>query len=92
MSVRGTGCAVLGRVCMDQTVIRIPADQGILEQDEVIVAGPSETGAPSLEELAEFVDTIPYEIATGIARRVPRFYMEQGELVKVEDLQGLHES
>jgi alanine racemase len=92
MSVGGTRCPVLGRVCMDQTVIGIPADQDIHEQSEVIIAGSPDTGAPSIEELAEIVDTIPYEIATGIARRVPRYYVEQGELVNIEDLRGLHES
>jgi alanine racemase len=92
MSVAGTKCPVLGRVCMDQTVIRIPNDQNIREQDEVLVAGSPEAPSPSFDELAEIVDTIPYEIATGITRRVPRIYVDHGEIVGVEDLQGLHKS
>jgi alanine racemase len=91
MSVDGVRCPVLGRVCMDQTVIGLRGEKVAGEGDEVAIAGDPEQGAPSFDDLAEIAGTIPYEIVTGINRRVPRFFMENGELVAIEDLNGLHE-
>jgi alanine racemase len=91
MGFDGVRCPVLGRVCMDQTVIGLHSNKIVQESDEVSVAGDPEVGAPSFDELAEIAETIPYEIVTGINRRVPRFFMEKGELVAIEDLSGLHE-
>jgi alanine racemase len=91
IGVDGVRCPVLGRVCMDQTVIGLRGDKIVQERDEVLVAGDPEQGSPSFDELAEIAETIPYEIVTGINRRVPRFYVEEGELVAIEDLSGLHE-
>jgi alanine racemase len=91
MSVKDTKCPVLGRVCMDQTIIGLPADFEVREQDEVFVGGSPEAAAPSLDDLAALVGTIPYEIATGIASRVPRHFVKRGKVIAVEDLHGLHE-
>ncbi|MFL5761516.1 MAG: alanine racemase [Thermomicrobiales bacterium] len=89
MAIDGVQCPILGRVCMDQTIIGLPAEVQAHEGNEVIIAG---TGtAPSLDELANVVGTIPYEIAASIARRVPRYFVERGDLVAVEDLDGLHQ-
>lgn len=64
-------CPVIGNVCMDMTMIDIgdiPAEVG----DPVEIIGNS----ISIVELAEQMDTIPYEVLTGISRRVQRLYVE----------------
>ena len=43
------------------------------EGDEVMVFGES----LSLQSLAEWAQTIPYEIMTGISQRVKRVYFEE---------------
>lgn len=91
IGVDGVRCPVLGRVCMDQTVIGLRGVKVVREDDKVAVAGDREQAAPSIDDLAEIAGTIPYEIVTGINRRVPRFFMENGKLVAIEDLSGLHE-
>jgi alanine racemase len=89
VGIDGYKCPVLGRVCMDQTVVGLPDHLHVHEGDEVLVVGDLAQGAPSLDNLAEMTGTIAYEIATGLARRVPRLYMESDEIVAVEDLHGL---
>lgn len=75
MSVAGQQCPIVGRVCMDVTMIDVtdvrPAPS---PGDEVVVFGPA-PNEPSLRALAEEASTIPYEILTGISPRVRRIFV-----------------
>ena len=67
--VNGKPAPVVGRVCMDMSMVDItgiPAH----ERDEVVVFGP---GRP-ITELADSIGTIPYEILTNIGERVKRVF------------------
>ncbi len=64
---------VVGNVCMDMTMVDITGLEGVNEGDTVEVFGPN----LSLEHLAKWSDTIPYEIMTGISLRVKRIYFEE---------------
>jgi alanine racemase len=72
MLVKNETAPVVGNVCMDMTMIDI-TDKNLKEGDEVIVFGE---GLP-VKKLAEWAETIPYEILTGIGPRVKRIYFEQ---------------
>jgi len=73
--VRGRLHRVVGRVCMDQTMVDIGWGTAY-NGDEVVLIGKAENGAVvSAEDLALACDTIPYEILTGITARVPRRYL-----------------
>jgi alanine racemase len=91
VGIGGNRCPVVGRVCMDQTMVRLPDHLTVREGDEVVLSGDPSDAAPSLDDLAELTGTIAYEIATGIAKRVPRIYLDGDEVVAVEDLHGLRE-
>lgn len=72
VSVNGHPVPVIGTVCMDMFMVDvtgIPAQEG----DEVIIFG----NAVPVEQLAEWAQTIPYEIMTGISQRVKRVYFEE---------------
>ncbi|MGH2531343.1 MAG: alanine racemase [Thermomicrobiales bacterium] len=86
MGLAGARAAVRGRVCMDQTVIGLPAGSSASVGDEVVIAGDPATGAPGWEVLASMTDTIAYEMLTGVTGRVPRIYIEQGSVVAIERL------
>lgn len=64
---------VIGNVCMDMTMLDITGIKNIKEGDEVIVFG----GPLSLQTVADWAQTIPYEIMTGISQRVKRIYFEE---------------
>lgn len=79
MTVRGQAAPVLGRVCMDQTILDVTGIPDVQPGDEVLVFGPDAApGADTVETAAEKTGTIGYEIACGIARRVPRVYWQGG--------------
>ncbi|MBK7149079.1 MAG: bifunctional UDP-N-acetylmuramoyl-tripeptide:D-alanyl-D-alanine ligase/alanine racemase [Bacteroidetes bacterium] len=72
MWVNGHLVPVIGNVCMDMTMLDITGIDA-QEGDEVIVFGPN----PTVEEVAEAAETIPYEILTGISARVKRVYFQE---------------
>ncbi|MDQ3654795.1 MAG: alanine racemase [Chloroflexota bacterium] len=91
MSIRGQRADVIGRVSMDQTVIRVPDGLAIEPGEPVVIAGdrtPAIPVAPTLDDLAALIDTIGYELASGLAPRLPRLYVRNGEPVAIADLHG----
>ncbi len=73
--IHGKRYPQVGRICMDQVMVNIEGDSAF-NGDEVILIGEAENGERvSVEELAEWADTIPYEILTNINTRVPRVYL-----------------
>jgi alanine racemase len=75
--IHGKKYPQVGRVCMDQIMVNIEGDSAF-NGDEVILIGEAENGERvTVEELAEWADTIPYEILTNINTRVPRIYITE---------------
>ena len=62
---------IIGRICMDQMFIKI--DDSITKEDKVILMG----GLISIDEVADRLDTINYEIICQITYRVPKIYREE---------------
>ena len=67
----GHSLPIRGRISMDQCAVGIPNDLDLQVGDEVSVIGPTETGAPSVNQLAAAIDTIGYEIVARLSRRIP---------------------
>ena len=67
--VRGKRASVVGNVCMDMTMIDI-TDSSARVGDEVEIFGEHIT----ISELADKINTIPYEILTSVSQRVKRLY------------------
>lgn len=72
MIIKDKCAPIVGNVCMDMCMLDI-SDMSCSEGDEVIVFG-SEYSA---YEIAKDMDTIPYEVFTGISRRVKRVYYQE---------------
>lgn len=70
--VHGVRAPILGRVCMDLCMVDVTEVPDVCVGDEVIVFGPE----LPLEEKADAVGTIQYEMLCGISRRVPRVYID----------------
>jgi alanine racemase len=71
--LRGERRAQVGRICMDQVMVNIEWGEG-WNGDEVVLVGEQGGARVTVEELAEWAGTIPYEILTAINDRVPRLY------------------
>ena len=70
--VRGARVPVVGRVCMDMTMLDVTDVPGVREGDEVVLIGSSGGERITAADLAAKTGTIPYEVLCGISARVPR--------------------
>jgi len=75
MLVSGKKAPVVGRVCMDLTVLDVGGIDGIAVEDEVVVFGRQAGGEITVDEIAVEQNTINYEVVTTITDRVPRIYI-----------------
>ncbi|HVK96311.1 MAG TPA: alanine racemase, partial [Flavisolibacter sp.] len=73
MCIKGLHAPVIGSVCMDMTMIDVTDIQGLKEGDEVEVFGEN----LSIETVATWAGTIPYEIMTSVSQRVKRIYYHE---------------
>lgn len=67
VTVHGEKAPIVGNVCMDMIMVdvtNIKCEEG----DEVVVFGEN----PSADELSQVINTIPYELITGVSQRVKR--------------------
>ncbi|MDW8060991.1 MAG: alanine racemase, partial [Thermomicrobium sp.] len=87
-AVRGMRCPIVGRVCMDQTIVSMEAVPGARPGDPVLVLGRSEEGAMTAWDAADLSGTIAYEILTSLAARIPRIYQQDGQIVALADVHG----
>ena len=72
--VRGKRAPIVGRVCMDLTMVDVTDIEKIKQGDEVVLLGEQERERISADEMAGWAETISYEIFTSISARVPRIY------------------
>ena len=65
-------CEIVGRVCMDQLMVR--CSKNVKVGDDVLFFGEYSGQKVSVDEFAEYQNTISYEIFCCINKRVPRVY------------------
>ena len=78
--VEGYECEIIGRVCMDQMMIRLPKKFPM--GTKVTLIGD---GMP-VERVAKEIGTISYEILCLISDRVPRVYTQNGEITSIKKM------
>lgn len=74
--INGEFCEVVGRVCMDQIMVRLP--EKVKEGTKVTLVGKDGTNEITLQDIATYKGTNNYEVACLISNRVPREYVEKG--------------
>ncbi|MFQ3576422.1 MAG: bifunctional UDP-N-acetylmuramoyl-tripeptide:D-alanyl-D-alanine ligase/alanine racemase [Cytophagales bacterium] len=70
VSIKGQKAYTVGNICMDLMMVDVTDISGVEEGDEVVVYGES----PNLYQVAEWLETIPYEVLTNIGSRVKRVF------------------
>ncbi len=82
MIVHGVKVPIIGRICMDQCMIDVTDVHNIKRGDEVIIFGRE---GVTIDDVAQWCETINYEISCTISKRIPRIYTKDGKAVKVLD-------
>jgi alanine racemase len=72
--VKGRRAPVVGRVCMDLTMLDVTDIENVSEEDEVVLLGRQGGNEITAAELSERIHTIPYDIVTSLGMRSRREY------------------
>jgi alanine racemase len=75
MLVRGQSAPVIGRVCMDLTMLDVSDVVDARLGDEVVVIGSQGNESVTADEVARKTNTIGYEVVTAVSDRVRRVYL-----------------
>lgn len=71
--VDGHFCEIIGRICMDQMMVRLPHEYPT--GTTVTLVGNDHGATITLQDVADYCGTIHYELACGFTTRVPRVYL-----------------
>lgn len=85
VSIKGKRAPIIGKICMDQCMIDLTNIHGVEVGDEVILLGGSSQDGVTMDEIAAKIDTNRNEVLSVIGRRVPRLYIENGNIIDIVD-------
>ena len=74
--IGGRPAPVVGRVCMDLTIVDVTDHPAVRPGDEAVLLGRQGLAAITANDLAAWQDTISYEVLCRIGPRVTRVYLE----------------
>ncbi|WP_078410551.1 alanine racemase [Priestia abyssalis] len=72
---RGRRVPVVGRVTMDFLMVSLGDGEG-KQGDEVVIYGRQNEAEISVDEVAEMLGTINYEVVSTLSRRIPRLFIK----------------
>ena len=74
--VRGRRARIVGSISMDLSLLDVTDVAGTNIGDEVILIGQADHSSITAVEIAQMLDTVPYEVLCSIGKRVPRIYVD----------------
>jgi alanine racemase len=74
--VRGRPARLVGNISMDLSLLDVTDIPGVNVGDEVMLLGRSGEASITAFDIAQMLDTVPYEVLCLIGKRVPRLYVE----------------
>lgn len=86
VTVKGERAPIVGRICMDQSMIDVTDIRDVHTDDVVTIFGDVNDGFISLDEVAEQMGTIHYETTCLIGKRIPRVFIKNGVIQGVKSL------
>lgn len=88
--VSGTRVPIIGRVTMDMIMVDLTdLPTAPVPGDEVVLVGTQGNESLTFHDLADWSDTIAYEVMCGISKRVPRTYFRKGKVETFKTLLGV---
>jgi alanine racemase len=74
--IRGRRAPIVGTVCMDFIMVDVTEIPNVSSGDEVVLVGKQGKQNITVEEIAERINSISYEVLCSIGKRIPRVYKE----------------
>ena len=73
--IRGHRAPILGRVCMNITVVDVTRLPHITQKDEAVIIGTQGREEITIEEMARHIGTINYEVTTRLRENIRHIYL-----------------
>lgn len=73
--IKGKKAKILGRVCMNMTIVDITHLDDVRPEEEVVIIGQQGKENISLENIANLTDTVNYEVCSRLRESIPRYYI-----------------
>lgn len=83
--IHGKSVPIIGRICMDQFMVDVTDIENIEQGDEVTLIGKDGDEVISVEEIADLIGTIHYEVVCNIGKRIPRLYYSNHQLIEMKE-------
>jgi len=90
MLVRGQKAPIAGRICMDHTMLDVGKIPSVEVGDEVVAFGRQGRQEINVDDAAQQLGTISYEVLCNIGGRVPRVYRWDGDVVDIKFTEACH--
>jgi alanine racemase len=87
--IRGRRAAIVGRVCMDQSLADVSDIPQVEAGDRVVIYGSQQGACISIEEMARRLGCIPYELTCSVGSRVRRQYTLNGKMMGETPMRSL---
>lgn len=78
--IHGKKAPILGRICMDQLMVDVTGIPEVKVGDQVTLVGKDGNEQITVEQIAEAAGSFNYEFVCDIGRRVPRYYIQNGQI------------
>jgi alanine racemase len=88
--VNGKRCPVVGNICMDHIMVNVTQCDDVKEFDEAVIIGKQGNEEIPIDEIAEKLSTINYEVVSSFGKRLPRIYLRESQTAAVKNLLGYH--
>ncbi|MBB5326000.1 alanine racemase [Anoxybacillus tepidamans] len=82
--VNGVKAPIIGRICMDQMMIRLP--EYVPVGTKVTLIGKQGDAQVTMDDVAQYLGTINYEIPCTISYRVPRIFLKKQSIMEVRNV------
>lgn len=81
LKIHGEIAPLVGNICMDYCMVDVGQIADVAVGDEVIIYGKEHP----VEQFAEAMGTINYEVLCLLHKRIPRVYIKSGETIEIQD-------
>jgi len=75
--IRGKFAPIIGRICMDYFMVDVTDIEDVSQGDTVTLLGKDGDCEISVETLADWSHSFPYEMICTVGKRIPRIYLSQ---------------
>ncbi len=73
--IRGEKARIIGRVCMNMTIVDVSSIAGIAPEDEVVLIGEQGNKRITADDIANISGTINYEVLARLRESIARYYV-----------------